>query len=696
MWLVALPAVLFSARGVASTGEAAGAGVQARGSVADQPPVVITNIADVLDLARDLPERIIDVRLRGHVIHIANNLFALIDHAGGVFFSHPQGGVVRRHERGELLEVVGSINLRGGNVWIYDPKVTTLKKSRLPAPRQVSLEQVMTGGFISQWVQVQGVVRKKEPPEAIDGGGVWVRLYSGGKRIWAEMAVWTADTLAVGDEVKLTGLCFSKCNEAGHMIHSYMFVLAPEDIEPVRAMPNPFSLPVDTLSRKGLSQLGSNSMYGVRITGVVTHSYPGKGFWLRDGQTGVYVRDAVRMSVGPGDQVDVFGFVNVTGYSASLEDAVFRKTGRTAAPVPVRISTRAQGLEHDADLVEVEGVVSEEQSDMGERRWTVDNGSNRFTIVLSGSGTNMAARAWVSGSRVRAVGICMLDQVDDSGHSVKPLPVPFKILMRSAADLDVLRPPPWWTPRHVVMLMGVIAGIMILVVIGTVLVMRRRLLREKESRKKAEAEFMAIRKERARIARDLHDDLGSGLTEIGVTGELALDASVSAETSRDYVREIVGKSRDMAESLDEIVWAVSPRNDTAVALVEYCARHVELIMQRAGIRLRLSVADNIPATEMDAGVRHHLFLAYREAVTNIIRHSGADEVHLSVAMRAGFLVITIRDNGRGMGSTGRAGNGNGNGLLNMRQRLEDAAGICTIDSKPGGGTTVQFELRLKT
>lgn len=203
----------------------------------------------------------------------------------------------------------------------------------------------------------------------------------------------------------------------------------------------------------------------------------------------------------------------------------------------------------------------------------------------------------------------------------------------------------------------------------------------------------AIQKERARIARDLHDDLGSGLTEIGMTGERALDLEVPTDISRRYLSEIVGKTREMAESLDEIVWAASPDNDTVTSLVEYCLCYLERIMGKASIRMRLLVAENIPAASLGAGVRHQLFLAFREAVTNIIRHAGADEVYVTVEMPSGNLVITLQDNGVGMDMLRETSGCNG--LLNMKHRLEEIGGICIITSVPEHGTTVRFELGLR-
>ena len=194
--------------------------------------------------------------------------------------------------------------------------------------------------------------------------------------------------------------------------------------------------------------------------------------------------------------------------------------------------------------------------------------------------------------------------------------------------------------------------------------------------------------ERTRIARDLHDDLGVGLTEIGLLGDLAGSSSGLPGTSRDRLQEITDRARSLVGSLDEIVWAINPANDSSESLMDYFFPYAQKLLGRAGIRCRLQVAEPLPAGKLNAERRHEFFHAYKEALNNVLRHSGASQVQVSLAAEQGSLVICVADNGRGLAETN--GKASHHGLAGMRERLQRLGGRCEITSPAGGGTTVTF------
>ncbi len=205
----------------------------------------------------------------------------------------------------------------------------------------------------------------------------------------------------------------------------------------------------------------------------------------------------------------------------------------------------------------------------------------------------------------------------------------------------------------------------------------------------------AVDLERARIARDIHDDVGSALTQLTLLGspideDLGPDADPAAAHPRlgqiaDLSREIVGK-------LDELVWTVNPRHDTTVGLVDYLTHHAESTLGSRGLRLHYRVEPGISVVPIIAERRHQLFLAYKEAIANVIKHSGATEVHLRIRVPDGVLEIEVEDNGRGFDPAGVAPTSDG--LGNMRQRLEAIGGGCVIERPATGGTRVRFRLPL--
>lgn len=224
---------------------------------------------------------------------------------------------------------------------------------------------------------------------------------------------------------------------------------------------------------------------------------------------------------------------------------------------------------------------------------------------------------------------------------------------------------------------------------GVVLVLRRRHRLEVERLEHQRA----VEVERTRIARDLHDDLGVGLTEIGLLGDLAGTSQELPETGRERLKEITDRARTLAASLDEIVWAINPANDTSQSLVDYFFPYAQKLLGHAGIRCRLEVVDPLPVGDLTAEERHEFFHAYKEALNNIIRHSGATEVQVSMAAKAGDLMIQISDNGSGLQKSDDKGLHHG--LSGMRERLLRLGGTCEITGNPGGGTTVIFLIPIK-
>jgi ligand-binding sensor domain-containing protein/signal transduction histidine kinase len=196
-----------------------------------------------------------------------------------------------------------------------------------------------------------------------------------------------------------------------------------------------------------------------------------------------------------------------------------------------------------------------------------------------------------------------------------------------------------------------------------------------------------LEQERTRIAQDLHDDLGVGLTEIGLLGDLACASSTAPATHQEYLHEITSRARGLAGLLDEIVWAINPANDSSQSLGDFFSQYAQTLLRRASIRCRLEVAC-LPVVDLNAEQRHQVFLAFKEALNNVIRHSGATEVRIQLTASEASLIIRVSDNGRGFETP--AGQGSPDGLLSMYQRLQRLDGQCVVVSAAGSGTSVAF------
>jgi len=195
-------------------------------------------------------------------------------------------------------------------------------------------------------------------------------------------------------------------------------------------------------------------------------------------------------------------------------------------------------------------------------------------------------------------------------------------------------------------------------------------------------------KERARIARDLHDDLGGSLTQAGLLLDMSLNNLAPGDQAADGMKKCSTLVRQVAASVDEIIWAINPHNDTTSYLVDYTSQYVVEFLHAAGVHCRVDLPDRIPSQTISPEVRHNLFLVVKEALNNIARHAGATEVHLTINADATRLNIIIEDNGRGFAKA--PDSATANGLRNMRQRMEEIGGRFHLESKADTGTQVSF------
>jgi two-component system sensor histidine kinase ChiS len=251
-------------------------------------------------------------------------------------------------------------------------------------------------------------------------------------------------------------------------------------------------------------------------------------------------------------------------------------------------------------------------------------------------------------------------------------------------SITVIITPPFWATWW----FRIPAIIALLGIVGETVryVEKRKLMRRIEQ---LELE-RALENERARISQDMHDEVGSSLSEISILGELARKKPEEAET---YIQQISERAAEVIDSVSEIVWAMNPSNDTLDSLVARVRRDAVKYLGLANISCRFAVPDVVPGLPLHAELRRNLFLVVKEALHNIVKHSAATEVSISVRCMEGNLEILVSDNGKGFVLDDRLGTGNG--LNSMNKRIRDVGGTLRIDSMPGRGTLLAIQTTLK-
>ena len=230
---------------------------------------------------------------------------------------------------------------------------------------------------------------------------------------------------------------------------------------------------------------------------------------------------------------------------------------------------------------------------------------------------------------------------------------------------------------------------------GIVWLNSRRSMRRKLERLERQ---QAVERERMRIAKDLHDDLGASLTRIAMLSESARSAPRESRQVPVDLDQIHHTARELIRAMGEVVWAVNPRHDTLEGLAAYLEESGQHLLRTAGIRCKLDIPLRLPAWTLTAEVRHNVFLAFKEALHNAVKHAGDSEVRISLTLQPAAFTLSVEDNGPGFvldpfapePTPERAGHPAGNGLLNMRQRIAEIGGRSEITSHPGVGTRVTF------
>ncbi len=207
----------------------------------------------------------------------------------------------------------------------------------------------------------------------------------------------------------------------------------------------------------------------------------------------------------------------------------------------------------------------------------------------------------------------------------------------------------------------------------------------------------AIERERARIARDMHDELGAKLARISFQGATARRVLGDPQKAAPQVEKMAETARELVASLDEIVWAVDPANDSLENIAGYICRYAGQFFDESAITCEFAIPEALPAIKLPSDVRHHLFLACKEALTNVMRHARATHVKITMSLAPDRVEVQIADNGVGLDAPAADDPHrrlrSGNGLNNIRERLTTVGGRAEFASN-ARGTTVRMTVPL--
>jgi signal transduction histidine kinase len=244
--------------------------------------------------------------------------------------------------------------------------------------------------------------------------------------------------------------------------------------------------------------------------------------------------------------------------------------------------------------------------------------------------------------------------------------------------LDFVIQPPFWKTTWFIL---VTSFFLITVFILVVRYVSQRNLKEKLLRLEKE---QAVEKERNRISRDMHDDLGSGLTKIAILSEVVKKQIHEPEKAREQLENISHSSRELVDNLQDIIWVLNPKNDTLESLAAYIREYGLKFYEPFGTELQFDYPEKFTGVKLSEETRRNIFLVIKETFNNIARHAWCNRVMVSIHQKARGVEISITDDGKGF-DIGQV-RAFGNGLTNMKNRIEQVGGTFCIESQIGQGT----------
>jgi len=655
---------------------------------------VLTTAGEVHQLNRDEAQRGYPARLQGVVTCVLpeRQAFTIQDATRGLYVVDSSESRSLSPKIGEYLEVKGKTDPSLFAPIVDASNIDNLGAGRLPQPVRPSWDQLMNGSLDAQYVELQGIVT------TVTSNGVTLFTGDGLLKLELRMAGTDAADFERYEDavVRIRGCLFASWDYVTHQVKVGEIRVYGAEISVDQPAPaDLFSIPSKTVADLLQFNPQAGMFQRVKVSGQIVHAQPPE-YQLMDGRSGLqFDLKKANPGLAVGDTVDVVGFPGLSGASPFLHEAVARKTGH--APLPAAISLQPDNLiqsAFDSTRVTIDGVLVSMRETPAGQVLEIHSGMHTFLARLDNRTDSV--HSLTPGSRLELTGVYLGEGGDRAvGQDITS----FELFLNSPADIKVLARPPWWTLERLLIIVGILVCVLTAAALWITQLHRQVEQRTAELgaqiRQRQSLEHQrAMEQERARIAQDLHDELGSDITEISMLAARARFVAAPDEKRNQHLEQVRDKAREMVAALDEIVWAMNPRHDSLGSLVSYFCLYAERFLALANIAWRLEDKPGFSDHMVDSRHRHQLFLAFKEALTNVVRHSGASEVRLSIQVQDNLVRLTVADNGRGFSP--ELHTEEMDGVNNMRTRIEKLGGRFEITGQTGSGTVLRFYMPLSS
>lgn len=562
---------------------------------------------------------------------------------------------------------------------IESQRITVLGVEPMPEPQCINGAELFSPSLDCKWVQVPGIIT------GVEEGDGYVLI--------AEISGWTVKLLLPAGEdsaqraaqlmqrpVTIQGVIGSIFNEQRQLTGRHLFVPSFDQI-----VPSENATPEGEPRLQAINELlrsDATSKTRVRVRGVVTHA-TADSLYLRGEGGSISVRAANTSGLVPGTRVEAEGFAAVAPFRPILRATRFTTLDRGAPPSaePLDLSgnnfanQQAELVTVDADfLVRRDGPDGEAVLQCRAGNWFFEASLPRRSSFSTNLGVD---------DRVRLTGICDLTTTRPLAFSKSA--DGFRIYLRNSDDIVILRRAPWWTLRSLLWALGVV-GTLALVSLAWAALLRRRVA-DQTKIIRAQIERTAVKDERQRIARELHDTIEQELAGVSIqlrnARQRLAHTPEQAGTSLALAERMLRHCREEARTSIRDLRSVALEQRGLRGAFEECLAPVAA---ECGAQFTIDVQGL--SYNLAGPVEIQLLRIAHEAVANAARHAVPCEIRLRLEYKEDAVMLEIRDDGRGFDTSAAAPRGHF-GLLGIQERANKLHAALTITSVPGSGTTVR-------
>lgn len=631
--------------------------------------------ASILALSPEQASREEPAHLRGVVTLCAENGGLVIeDHTAGIWIN----SVLHLPcDPGDEIEIQGVVGPGMYTPVVRAISIRKLGHSPLPKPHPVTFKQMSTGDEDDQYVSIEGVVRSSglHRSDSI-WQRVWLKIEMADGFVYASFPAADAEagSKLIDAVVRIEGATLCMKNEKGQLTApSFLMATGMQHLTVLRPPPQDlFALPLTPISRLMRYRSGTDYAHRVRIAGIVTYYKPGESLILEEDGRGLLVTTAQTSDIKIGDRIEALGFPTLQASGPIVQDAVLRyiAPGQQLQPATVKIEDLAYG-EWNNNLVSTQGRLLRRVHEPYREVLLIQDKSNLLLTELAKPDNPSILAKIQEGSTIRITGVTFLEVTDNwkPGH-LSASAVHYKLLLRSASDIQLIDLPSWWSTQHVIY----VASILSLACLALVAFSRMERWR-----------LQSVLNERERMAHEIHDTLAQSFAGIGfqlqaiskeipsqlpgLRQQVDLARALVRHSHAEAKRSVEPPSPEPLEKID----LLSALESSARAMVE--GGSVEVSADCTGAQR------SIPPQMVFSLVR-----IGQEAISNAVRHADPTHLEIAVVYEKHTVRLAVTDNGCGFVESGDL---LGFGLRGMHKRAAALSARLEIVSYPGRGTRIE-------